>query len=133
MLTLYKIRNKDTGLYSTGGASPSWSKTGKTWSKVCHITAHLNHVEKRGFGSRYKTYLADAEIVLFEATPTWKKDLVVFVLQLQEQRRMKKQKKEEAYRLARIKGESERLALQEKRERKQLQKLQAKYPDNKGL
>lgn len=39
---VYKIRNKKTGLYSTGGTSPKFTKSGKTWSQLSHLKNHLN-------------------------------------------------------------------------------------------
>jgi hypothetical protein len=29
---MFKIRNKQTGLFSTGGYSPGWTKKGKVWN-----------------------------------------------------------------------------------------------------
>lgn len=29
-MKIYKIRNKNTGLYSSGGSCPRWTKKGKT-------------------------------------------------------------------------------------------------------
>jgi len=37
---IYKIRNPQ-GLFSTGGATPSWSRRGKTWVALNHLNAHL--------------------------------------------------------------------------------------------
>lgn len=37
----YKIQDKVTGLFSTGGMSPKWTKRGKTWSQLNHIKTHL--------------------------------------------------------------------------------------------
>lgn len=39
-MTIFKIRNSK-GLYSTGGTHPSWSKRGKIWAALNHLTAHL--------------------------------------------------------------------------------------------
>lgn len=38
---VYKIRDKKTGLFSTGGTIPRWKKVGKTWSGLGPITNHL--------------------------------------------------------------------------------------------
>lgn len=38
---LYKIRHRETGLYSTGGQYPSWTRAGKTWSKLGTLRSHL--------------------------------------------------------------------------------------------
>lgn len=42
VVTFYKIRDKDTGLFSTGGYYPSWTKTGKSWKRLNHLKCHLN-------------------------------------------------------------------------------------------
>lgn len=38
----YKIRNRNTGLYSTGGLHPSWTKMGKTWASLRTLRSHLS-------------------------------------------------------------------------------------------
>jgi hypothetical protein len=38
---LYKILDKETGLYSKGGMVPDWGKHGKTWNALGHIKSHL--------------------------------------------------------------------------------------------
>lgn len=43
---LYKILDKETGLYSKGGCFPSWSKYGKTWNALGHIKNHLRFFMK---------------------------------------------------------------------------------------
>lgn len=37
---MFKIRNKE-GLFSTGGMSPHFTKTGKVWRILGHVNAHL--------------------------------------------------------------------------------------------
>lgn len=58
----YKIRNKRTGLYSTGGKFPDWTKKGKSWATLGHVAAHLNqHV-----GTNYQSWIyANCEVVTF--------------------------------------------------------------------
>ena len=43
-MKIYKIRNKETGLFSKGGSNTLniWSKTGKSWSNIGHLKNHLN-------------------------------------------------------------------------------------------
>lgn len=46
MTTFYKIRDKNTGLFSTGGVDAlthpgSWSKTGKVWRTEGQLKQHL--------------------------------------------------------------------------------------------
>lgn len=48
---VWKIRNKD-GLWSNGGSSPTFSKTGKTWSNIGHVKSHLSSFD-------YRTYNRD--------------------------------------------------------------------------
>jgi hypothetical protein len=61
-MQIYKIRNKTTGLYSTGGSYPSFSKKGKAWNARGHVTSHLSLFNK----STKKTYYEDCEVVCFE-------------------------------------------------------------------
>jgi hypothetical protein len=41
---VYKIRNKETGLFSKGGSYSKdiWTKEGKSWSNIWHLKNHLN-------------------------------------------------------------------------------------------
>lgn len=57
-MIVYKIRHKDTGLYSKGGSSAittrgragsSWGKYGKTWSSIAALKFHLNIFKRRDF------------------------------------------------------------------------------------
>lgn len=59
----YKIRDKNTGLYSTGGAYPHWSAVGKMWSGIGPLKNHFN-VIKDYKGRGY--YKQDIEIVEYE-------------------------------------------------------------------
>ena len=47
-ITVFKIRSKTTGLFSTGGQSPGWSKKGKTWNMRGHISTHLSGLYRTG-------------------------------------------------------------------------------------
>lgn len=40
-IVVYKIRSKTTGLYSTGGGNPSFTKKGKTWNQPGHVSTHI--------------------------------------------------------------------------------------------
>lgn len=44
-MRIFKIKNSD-GLYSTGGTTPRWTKTGKTWVALNHLQAHLTLVRQ---------------------------------------------------------------------------------------
>jgi len=43
---LFKIRDKNTGLYSSGGMSPNWTSKGKTWNGMGPLKSHLNQFMK---------------------------------------------------------------------------------------
>lgn len=64
-MKVYKIRNKETGLFSTGGLHPTWSKTGKVWQRIGHVHLHINQlVNEKTIPGAYK----NAEIVEAEIT-----------------------------------------------------------------
>lgn len=61
-IEVYKIRRRADGLFSSGGAYPTFSKKGKTWSARGHVTSHLSQ-----FGDRDKNrYYKDCEVVRIE-------------------------------------------------------------------
>lgn len=60
-MKLYKIRNRKTGLFSQGGFSPMWNKTGKFWSQLRYVKAHLGLLSP-------ETDTLDWEIVEYELT-----------------------------------------------------------------
>lgn len=60
--TLYKIRRKSDGLFSTGGMCPRWEKSGKTWKKVGHVRCHLGQFGTSTFGNVRSPYY-DCELV----------------------------------------------------------------------
>lgn len=41
-MKIYKIRNKQTRLFSTGSCDPKWKKTGKIWKTIGALKNHLN-------------------------------------------------------------------------------------------
>jgi hypothetical protein len=43
----YKIRNRTTGLFSTGGYNPpGWNKNGKTWTTLGGLMNHLGYLKQ---------------------------------------------------------------------------------------
>lgn len=54
-MLVFKIRDIATGMFSTGGTSPHFTKKGKVWAAPNHVSAHLNLVN-------YK----NAEVVTYE-------------------------------------------------------------------
>lgn len=39
---VYKIRNKETGLYKLGGAYYKWSRLGKVWKSASALSLHFS-------------------------------------------------------------------------------------------
>jgi hypothetical protein len=49
---VYKIRRKSDGLFSTGGTSPTFTKSGKSWASLGALKNHLNQAIHRDYGYR---------------------------------------------------------------------------------
>lgn len=47
MNKIYKIRDIETGLYSTGGMSPRWTRHGKGWTSLGALKLHLHQFLKQ--------------------------------------------------------------------------------------
>jgi hypothetical protein len=75
-MKIYKIRNKDTGLFSKGGMTPYWSKKGKTWNSFGHLKLHLSQMVKIDYYTKQVTYRAKDldkwEIIEIEVVETSK-------------------------------------------------------------
>lgn len=125
MLKIYKIRKKGTtDLFSSGGSNPRWTKKGKTWGSMSHVTSHLGHQEDlaKNHQSRWQRYngyanYADAEVVVFNVV----EDDVLDIALIQKQIKDRKDAKA-------AKAEAERTKRKEEQERAQLSALQKKYP-----
>ena len=66
----YKIRNKKTGLYSTGGHAyedKNFNKVGKTWKNLGHVKSHL--------GMYDSNRITDWEVVTFALVEVDKYDV----------------------------------------------------------
>lgn len=48
---IYKIRHRKSGLYSTGGMYPRWSRAGKTWCNLGRLRSHLS----QHLGTKYRS------------------------------------------------------------------------------
>lgn len=86
-MNIYKLRNKITGEFSTGGLSPVFNKKGKTWTNLGHVKNHINLIldEIKAIAGRcswhsptyvsstvkfYEDYLSSIEIVEFAVSET---------------------------------------------------------------
>lgn len=54
MISVYKIKDSETGLYSTGGTYPSWTKKGKTWSTLGHLKSSVTQYLKGNYWKKKK-------------------------------------------------------------------------------
>ncbi len=64
-MTVYKIRDKETGLYSDGGRWPKFSKKGKTWKEIGHVKLHISQFNDN-WKWRDNDYLSKIEVVAFD-------------------------------------------------------------------
>ena len=71
MSIIFKIRDRSTGLFSTGGTNPTWSHKGKTWLTKGNLMNHLTqHVD---WHSEENTIPKEWEVVEIEALVEIKK------------------------------------------------------------
>lgn len=63
MMTFFKIRSKISGLFSNGGADPSFVKTGKVWKRKGDLSSHFSNLS--AYGRRIYQNV-DAEVVEIE-------------------------------------------------------------------
>ena len=112
MASFFKIRNS-AGLFSKGGQYINWSKTGKTWNMIGHVSSHFS-----GLGQReLREYIdAGAEVVEYEMVEKSATPASVFGAAA-------KERAEERERVA----AERRMSWQEKLEIEELKRLQAKY------
>ena len=78
MTTVYKIRHKETGLFSTGGMWHRFTTVGKVWSRINHVRAHLALFSQRGrppSDYHLESYLDQIEIVEYDLVEKSAKDV----------------------------------------------------------
>ena len=69
-MKIYKIRDEN-GLYSTGGMSPSFTKSGKAWNNIGHLKNHLRQFfDRRAYRGRSAELYENAEIIAIEVVET---------------------------------------------------------------
>lgn len=58
-MKIYKIRNKNTGLFSLGSShvteTKEWNKNGKTWLKINHLKTHLRQYRHKNYSNKELT------------------------------------------------------------------------------
>lgn len=71
MTTIFKIRRKSDGLFSTGGTSPSFNAKGKVWKARNHVTSHMKQIGYQYYNPKTKDdYYRDCEVVEYEVVET---------------------------------------------------------------
>lgn len=79
MTTYYKIRHKQTGLFSKGGQDAGftwgWSKTGKVWTSLGRLRQHITLItEAKDRGATFDT--GEWTVVKFEVKEVGTKELI---------------------------------------------------------
>lgn len=46
-MIVYKVRNKDTGLFSHGKMNDQWNKVGKIWTDVAALKGYLRFIQRQ--------------------------------------------------------------------------------------
>jgi hypothetical protein len=73
MTTYYKIRNRATGLFSRGGQTVEWNRSGKVWTTLGTLRNHLaQHMPTR---YRDGTNMTDWEVVEYEVREVGTKNI----------------------------------------------------------
>lgn len=68
-MKVYKIRDRETGLYSTGGSGPRWEKIGKFWHNLRSVKMHLRLALH--YAKMYDTHVYDNSVVIeYDILPT---------------------------------------------------------------
>ena len=66
-ITIYRIRNCNNGLFSTGSMDPSWVPAGKIWKKYGMVVAYLRHFKEHCFTTNKSLdFYKEAEIVGYD-------------------------------------------------------------------
>ena len=113
--TIFKIRQRTSGLFSRGGVNPKFDTKGKVWQGIGPLKNHLNVVENAG-----RVYWGCEVVKIVIHTEEAEVSSVLDLLDEQEKKQLgKKQIREEQNRKFR-----------ESQERDTLRKLQKKYGTN---
>lgn len=81
-LKIYRIRDRKTGQWSSGGSVPGFGKRGKTWDNLGHVSNHITNM------ARYaKDIYKDAEIVEYIITEAENRTLDVMAIIARKERK----------------------------------------------
>ena len=68
-MKVYKIRNKETGMFSGGGSYPRWVARGKVWTDLRFVKSHLRMFDENSMNLFYNLlYFKLAEVVEYECS-----------------------------------------------------------------
>ncbi|MFA5152342.1 MAG: hypothetical protein WC554_07285 [Clostridia bacterium] len=70
---MYKIQQKETGLFSSGGDTPQFTKNGKIWGMRSHVVLHLMNLYR---GLNYRC--SNCEVVEYEMVEKSRMPIEVF-------------------------------------------------------
>lgn len=93
---VYKIRDKNTGKFSTGGEMPRWNVKGKVWNRKSHIASHMLQLTGR-YCRENMAFYRNAEIVEYEVKTIECNILLIdqFVDDIKTRRRAKEMKQDQ--------------------------------------
>lgn len=110
-MKLYKIRNKKTGLYSSGGYSLRWTKIGKVWRTLGPLKNHL----QGGAATAYDRLGDDVEVVEIEMKEVGTLDFREIMRGVREARAERERRQQETHERV-MRGHKEAQLAQLKRE-----------------
>lgn len=87
MTTFYKIQSRKTGLFSTGGQEPKWSKIGKVWPVKGHLSSHFTGLTSHGRRTyrEHEAEVVECTVAVLAATPV--EDFILAAVHRQQDRR----------------------------------------------
>lgn len=92
---VYKIRRKSDGLFSSGGSSPNFTKTGKVWRDRRALNLHLNMLLQYPHSDRGITQYKDCEVITLVTEVTDYEDIGKYIGVVKERRDEREQERQE--------------------------------------
>jgi len=71
-MTIYRIRDKQTGKFSLGGEYPLWSTRGKVWTTLGGLRLHLNQIFFPEYNKSRDLDTTHWEVIEYEVVETEK-------------------------------------------------------------
>lgn len=94
MKVVYKIREKESGLYSNGGMHPNWSKKGKIWNTRGAVSNHLRIASSHYYKNAeiVEFFISETEDVSYPVSDWSLADSTIRAKKFEEQRRKEEEK-----------------------------------------